>query len=389
MAKKHFSGALLVSLLLGACTQDGRHQDADAMQRHQDIAHCQALALANVPPLMWVKIPARNIPAKTECREEGGKMACSNFPGYGIPATEADANLKPRAEAFSACLIAMRRVAPTRAPDVAMASSTSKQDEAAAALVSGPTKQVGLLAGEPAKDDASALPGQWIKDCEQCPTLIMIPPGSFKMGGADSVDQQPQHRVDLKGFLIGRYEVTQAEWTQVMGHNPSVNKACGPNCPVDRISWQAAQTFVKKLGERTGKPYRLPTEAEWEYAARAGSRTAWSFGNDDSKLKQYAWFNDNSGGAVHAVGLKLPNPFGLHDMHGNVWEWVEDAFSGDYSRSSADGQPEQSTDGANLRVLRGGSWYSNPRDLSVSKRNPSAADEAYVFFGLRVARSVQ
>jgi formylglycine-generating enzyme required for sulfatase activity len=285
-------------------------------------------------------------------------------------------------------MLAMHYVPPSRVSDAEFADS-------AAELVVGDVNAKGqrreraaLLASERASDESTARPGQWLKDCELCPALVMIAPGSFTMGGANAPEEQPSHRVSLNGFFLGRFEVTQAEWIAIMGSNPSASKTCGAECPVDRINWHDAQAFVKKLSERTGKHYRLPTEAEWEYAARAGSRSAWSFGNDAGKLGQYAWFNDNSKGGVHPVGLKQANPFGLHDMHGNVWEWVEDAFLEDYNRASADGKPPQEAGNKDLRVLRGGSWYNNAKDLSVSKRNPNAPDEGYVFFGLRVARSL-
>ncbi|MCV2353323.1 formylglycine-generating enzyme family protein [Paucibacter sp. B2R-40] len=379
---------VLAALLLSACAQDWSRQGTNSAQMKHDKEHCEAIALANVPPLMWVKIPAKTVPGKVDCQQRGERMECAQTPGFTIPATEADANIKPRAEAFHACMLAMHYVPPSRVSDAEFADS-------AADLVVGDVNAKGqrreraaLLASERASDESTARPGQWLKDCELCPALVMIAPGSFTMGGANAPEEQPSHRVSLNGFFLGRFEVTQAEWIAIMGSNPSASKTCGAECPVDRINWHDAQAFVKKLSERTGKHYRLPTEAEWEYAARAGSRSAWSFGNDAGKLGQYAWFNDNSKGGVHPVGLKQANPFGLHDMHGNVWEWVEDAFHEDYNRASADGKPPQEAGNKDLRVLRGGSWYNNAKDLSVSKRNPNAPDEGYVFFGLRVARSL-
>ena len=389
---KPFLPACLFALVLSACAQDWSRQGSSTAQLDMDKAHCQAIALTNLPPLMRVKTPARSVPAKTQCapQSSGGttKMVCSEFPSYTVPATEVDANLKPRTEAFNACMLAMNYVAPARVPEAGLFAKIGELEVNDVIAVSNRREQSALLAAQQAPDAQSARPGQWIKDCEQCPALVLIPPGSFKMGGAGSPDEQPFHRVNVAAFFMGRYEVTQAEWFAVMGSNPSANKSCGDNCPVERISWLDAQIFVKKLSARTGKLYRLPTEAEWEYAARAGSRAEWSFGNDDSQLKQYAWFNDNSKGVVHPIGLKQPNPFGLHDMHGNVWEWVEDAFHADYSRASLDGKPLQANSDQCMRVLRGGSWYNNPKDLRVSKRNPNPPDESYVFFGLRVARSL-
>jgi formylglycine-generating enzyme required for sulfatase activity len=388
MSTYHRLASVLLAFLLSACAQDWHRHDTNSAQVNQDKEHCQAIALANVPPLMWVKIPAKTIPAKVDCRQQGNSMECAQTPGYTIPATEADANEKPRAEAFRACMLAMHYAPPSRVPEP-MLTAGAADIEVGDVFAKGQKRDKAvLLASEQASDDRNAQPGQWVKDCEQCPALVMIAPGSFTMGGGSGPEEQPPHRVNLKGFFLGRFEVTQAEWVEIMGSNPSASKACGSRCPVERINWNDAQAFVKKLSERTGKQYRLPTEAEWEYAARAGSRSAWSFGNDDSRLHQYAWFSDNSKGAVHEVGLKQANPFGLHDMHGNVWEWVEDAFHEDYSRARSDGKAAQAQGGDDLRVLRGGSWFSNAKDLRVSKRNPNAPDEGYVFFGLRVARSI-
>ncbi len=137
-------------------------------------------------------------------------------------------------------------------------------------------------------------------------------------------------------FYLGKYEVTQKQWEAVMGNNPSNFK--GPDLPVEEVSWNDAQAFIKNLNEKEGKNvYRLPSEAEWEHAARAGSNGAWCFGDDESLLVQYAWYDKNSGNTTHPVGKLKPNAFGLYDMHGNVYEWCEDA------------------DGS-VRVLRGGSW---------------------------------
>jgi formylglycine-generating enzyme required for sulfatase activity len=388
MSKYLLTGGIFAALLLGACAHPDVHQNNDA-QTSRDQAHCQALALAEAPPLMWVTTPARIIPETRECTQQLRNVLCANRPGYTIPAIEEDANLQPREQAFNACLMALR-AAPAPAPIVAAAlpnrptrqrTPDDDSDQISEALLAATSSQQ-------AKDAANAAPGEWIKDCEQCPQMVRIAPGSFKMGSTDSANEQPVHRVSLPGFYMGRYEVTQQEWRQFMGANPSANKACGARCPVDRISWHDAQAFVKKLSEHTGKQYRLPSEAEWEYAARAGGRATWSFGNDERELKLHAWFNGNSGGAVHPVGLKQANPFGLHDMHGNVWEWVEDSFHGNYSNINSDGRPMQTIGSTDARILRGGSWYNNPRDLRVSKRNPNAADEGYVFFGLRVVRSL-
>lgn len=389
MSKYLFISGIFASLLLGACATggSGAGDPASAVE-----TQCQAVALAEAPILMWVTTPARVVPETRECTQQLRNVLCANRPGYTIPAIEEDANTGPREHAYKACISAARQVAPASAAvpaEIARPKRQRKheperdQDRAPSA-----DELAQLMAGKRALIEANAVHGEWIKDCEQCPPMVLIAPGSFKMGSDYSPDEQPVHRVILHGFFMGRYEVTQAEWTHFMGSNPSANISCGANCPVDRISWHDAQAFGKKLSERTGKLYRLPTEAEWEYAARAGSRSDWSFGADDSMLPQHAWFNGNSGGSVSPVGLKQANAFGLHDMHGNVWEWVEDSFLSNYSNIGSDGRARQSVGSTDARLLRGGSWYNNPKDLRVSKRNPNAPQEGYVFFGLRVVRSL-
>jgi formylglycine-generating enzyme required for sulfatase activity len=183
------------------------------------------------------------------------------------------------------------------------------------------------------------------------------PPGVFRMGSPDDErgrfdDEGPQHRVTLtKGFWLGITQVTQAQWRAVMGSNPSNWK--GLNLPVEGVTWDDCQSFCQRLGRLTSKKYRLPTEAEWEYAARAATTTAYHFGEDDRRLGEYAWFRDNSGRRTHPVAEKLPNAWGLYDTAGNVWEWCEDWF-GAYPEDAVQ-DPTGDTNGLS-RVLRGGSW---------------------------------
>ena len=174
---------------------------------------------------------------------------------------------------------------------------------------------------------------------------------------------------------MGKYEVTQAQWENIMGENPSSFK--GANRPVERVSWNDAQAFLKKLNANPSHSplnqggqrgvFRLPSEAEWEYAARAGTQTAYAFGDDPARLGDYAWFDDNSGNKTHPVGQKKPNAFGLYDMHGNVWEWVADTWHNNYGGAPTDGSVWDSGD-SDWRVLRGGSWYNNAKDLRCAVR---------------------
>ncbi|MBL8172886.1 MAG: SUMF1/EgtB/PvdO family nonheme iron enzyme [Acidobacteria bacterium] len=187
--------------------------------------------------------------------------------------------------------------------------------------------------------------------------MIAIPGGSFLMGAEDSERTKPVHRVKLSPFHLGKYPVTQAQWKAVMGDNPSHFK--GDKRPVEMISWEMAVEFCQKLTKKTGRQYRLPTEAEWEYACLAGSTGKYGFGDDDALLEKYAWYWDNSGNETHPVGEKLPNNWGLYDMHGNVWEWCQDWYDANYyaelSKQGEAVDPQGPASGTS-RVLRGGSW---------------------------------
>jgi formylglycine-generating enzyme required for sulfatase activity len=223
--------------------------------------------------------------------------------------------------------------------------------------------------------------------------MVRIPAGTFLMGAkADpfassqpSADEQPQHQVSVKAFAMGKYEVTQEQWYAVMGTTPSQFK--GRTLPVEQVSWEDAQEFVKKLSVKTGKNYRLPSEAEWEYAARAGTQTAYSFGDNEGDLGRHAWFSQNSNRTTHPVGEKQSNSFGLHDMHGNVWEWTQDCWNGNYNAAPTDGSV-WTTGNCSLRVVRGGSWSADPRFLRAAFRFMySSASVRSLSIGFRVVRT--
>jgi formylglycine-generating enzyme required for sulfatase activity len=204
--------------------------------------------------------------------------------------------------------------------------------------------------------------------------FVLIPAGEFMMGSNDGdSDERPVHRVLLtKPFYLGKYEVTQGEWERVMGNNNPSQYKGDPRRPVESVSWDALQEFIKRINAReSGARYRLPTEAEWEYAARAGSTTVHSFGNDAAQLGYYAWYGDNAGSSTHPVGQKLSNAWGLHDIHGNVWEWVQDWYSDKYYAQSPPENPPGPQPGSN-RVARGGSWGAGAWGCRSADRNNDA-----------------
>lgn len=203
--------------------------------------------------------------------------------------------------------------------------------------------------------------------------FVELCPGTFRMGseGGDN-DERPVRRVTLSAFAIGKYEVTTEQYRQV---HP--NHWGDANLPVTSVSWHEAQKFCEQLG------FRLPTEVEWEYAARAGTTTAWSFGNDKSQVTRYAWFEGNSGGLAHPVGQKEANPWGLHDMHGNVWEWIEDWFEANPQGSQTDPTGPSSEVS---KVLRGGSFGTSPDFLQSAFRNWEVPEGENQFIGFRCAR---
>jgi formylglycine-generating enzyme required for sulfatase activity len=188
--------------------------------------------------------------------------------------------------------------------------------------------------------------------------LVPIESGLFMMGDEEGdSEEKPVHKVTIsRPFYMGRFEVTQEQWQAVMGANPSHFK--GAKDPVDRVSWEASQAFCKKLNEKfaaAGVTFSLPTEAEWEYACRAGSSDRYGFGDAEPGLADFGWFESNADGRTHPVGEKKPNAWGLYDMHGNVWEWCADWYDGSYYKESPPIDPAGPT-AVTSRVLRGGSW---------------------------------
>jgi formylglycine-generating enzyme required for sulfatase activity len=200
--------------------------------------------------------------------------------------------------------------------------------------------------------------------------LIHVPGGSFEMGdtfGDLPEDDNPVHEVRLDSFSIGKYPVTQGQWQMVISSNPSRFKSC-ENCPVENVSWNDVQKFIAKLNQLTGKAYRLPTEAEWEYAARSGGKKEkWAGTNDERQLEEYAWYNANSGGTTHTVGMKKPNGLGIYDMSGNVQEWCSDWYDKGYYLRSALANPPGASSGSG-RVIRDSGRVHDPSHMWTALR---------------------
>ena len=217
--------------------------------------------------------------------------------------------------------------------------------------------------------------------------MVYVEGGTFTMGATSEQkkpddDEKPTHRVSLSSFYIGKYEVTQALWKAVMGSNPS--RFEGDNLPVENVSWNDCQTFLRKLNAMTGKNFRLPTEAEWEYAVRGGNRSRGYQYSGSNVLSDVAWYDDNSGSKTHNVGTKAPNELGIYDMSGNVWEWCQDR-KGSYS-SSAQTNPKGPSSGSS-RVYRGGSWGSGAWLCRVAFRDNYTPGSRGNGLGLRLALS--
>jgi formylglycine-generating enzyme required for sulfatase activity len=224
--------------------------------------------------------------------------------------------------------------------------------------------------------------------------LVLIPAGEFLMGSPDSdkdaePDEKPQHRVRIaRPFYLGATEVTRGQYRAITGADPSYFKG-SDDLPVERVSWEDAIAFCDKLNQvenerLEGARYRLPTEAEWEYACRGGSMTPYSFGDDAASLGEFGW-SSNPVGKTHPVSQKRPNGFNLYDMNGNVWEWCQDWYDKDYYGRSPNADP-LGTAGAASRVIRGGSWLDDPRSARSANRGASSPDDRDYFLGFRLAR---
>ena len=248
----------------------------------------------------------------------------------------------------------------------------------ASARRSGPSATSGMpraAAGAPRAGEAREFDGI---------VFVRVPAGEFRMGSTSTEardNEQPPIRVLIRrDFWLGKHEVTQGQWQAVMGNNPSHFALCGPDCPVEMVSWNEVQDFISRLNARAGEArYRLPTEAEWEYAARAGTS-----GDRYGNLDEIAWYASNSGKKTHPVGRKLANSWGLYDMLGNVWEWVEDRY-GDYPGAAV--MDPRDPGFGKLRVGRGGSWDAITGACRASARGNGLPGARSELVGFRLLRT--
>jgi formylglycine-generating enzyme required for sulfatase activity len=303
---------------------------------------------------------------------------------------------------------------------------------------------IAALANETAsREPAAGKPGNVFRDCPDCPEMVVIPAGNFTMGSSAAekswaasqvgsaegvADESPQHNVSLASFAMGKYDVTRAEyaafvretghpsgdgcgsdgfeWKKLVDlswHNPGYRQT--DHDPVVCVSWQDAQAYIAWLNGKVQQTfsapghglYRLPSESEWEYAARAGTSTRFWWGDEDAAASGHAWFKGNSGGRTHPVGSKPPNAFGLYDMVGNVWQWTEDCYDNSYAGVPADGRANEtpSTDihandsqGKCLRVDRGAAWTFRTWALRSATRERNPADYRDAIMGFRVAKTL-
>lgn len=309
---------------------------------------------------------------------------------------------------------------PNIAPDIASAEAASDESSAdpatsetaeaeAVSIETGtepdaielPSVQIGTSAdllpsaiagSEPSQDlnQRSRVPeNNFYEDPIMGMTFIFVEGGCFMMGSRDCgtladcpPDEEPSHEVCLDDYWLGSREVSQAEWQQVMGNNPS--QFPGRDRPVEQVSWNDVQAFLFKLNNLEDNRYRLPTEAEWEYAARSGSKAEnWAGTDSMTSLGEYAWYAGNSGDLTHPVGQKRPNSLGFYDMSGNVWEWCLDGYSNSYYAKSPRDNPQGMEDSI-YRVQRGGSWLDTPQDLRAAHRVWSRPDYRTNFIGFRL-----
>lgn len=240
-----------------------------------------------------------------------------------------------------------------------------------------------------ASPDRSFSDSDTFKDAGTGMEFVLVNGGCFQMGdsfGDGLSAEKPLHEVCLDSFYLGKYEVTQGQWKKIMGVNPSHFQKCGENCPVESVTWTNVQTFIAEMNNLSGQRYRLPTEAEWEFAARDGGKTVkWAGTSSENKLGDYAWYGASAGEKTHPAGRKKPNALGLYDMTGNVWEWTNDLYAETFYRKSPRDNPHGPEEGTD-RVLRGGCWLDRSQDIRSSQRYFFAPQVGFQSVGFRLVK---
>ncbi|PLX85332.1 MAG: hypothetical protein C0617_04470 [Desulfuromonas sp.] len=241
-----------------------------------------------------------------------------------------------------------------------------------------------LLAAGCAGNKQQMAPANYARDLTTGMEFVLAPAGCFPMGDlweSGSKSEGPVHEVCLDAFYMGKYEVTQGQWKAVMGENPAYFQK-GDDHPVEQVSIDDAREFIERLNRKSGRGYRLPTEAEWEYACRSGGKREPFCGSDQPS--EVAWFDRTGGGSTQPVGQKRPNGLGLFDMSGNVWEFSSDLYGEDYYATSPRNNPQGPVEGT-YSVKRGGSWSINPRFLRSTVRGRTDFDTRHYSTGFRIA----
>ena len=341
-------------------------------------------ASAELEGLFWQSIMNSTNPAEFEAYLE-------QFPN-GVFRTLAQARLS-----------ALQSAAGTRpagsGPHVAAGTSGAGRPASGASTFGGTSAAAGGVAGTEAVGDAGLRPGQVFRDCEDCPEMVVVPAGSFRMGcvsGQDYCydDEFPVHEVRVASFALGRYEVLFEEYDRFVaatGRESPGDRGWGRGGrPVINVSWEDATAYAEWLSAKTGERYRLPSESEWEYAARAGTTTAYSWGPDigQNRANCRGCGSRWDGEQTAPAGSFAANAWGLHDMHGNLWEWVEDCWHDSYARAPADSSAWTHGGHCGRRVLRGGSWYNDPRDLRSAYRLWYGVEVRLGRVGFRLARTL-
>lgn len=221
--------------------------------------------------------------------------------------------------------------------------------------------------------------------------MVQVEAGSFTMGCINPMDtecvywEKPRHTVTINAFYMCKYDVTQKEWKTIMGSLPAANTC--ENCPVINVTWFDAQQFINKLNQLSGKNYRLPTEAEWEYAAKGGNKGHGYKFSGANEANEVAWYDSTLSKSIHPVGQKKPNELGLYDVSGDVWQWCSDWFDPKYYRNSPSNNPAGPPSGKVDKVVRGGSWWGPMRDCRVANRDKFPAESKDDDVGFRLVRN--